>query len=199
VALDLPAIVAGRSPIELLTIYDLGRQARNVPGLGVRLPSLYAFLPAGGPVGTIRTLGYILTAAIVLGICWVLIARAAAMTRDRVVLAATLFALLLPFLLPGMHERYFFLADAMTLILAVHRPRLFFVPLLVQAGSLLAYQAYLMGRPMLPMTVAASLMLAAVIVVGYVLIRDEEDDLDAELDELTRRAATPAPLPARPV
>ncbi|HEY1319890.1 MAG TPA: glycosyltransferase 87 family protein, partial [Streptosporangiaceae bacterium] len=61
VALDLPAIVAGRNPIELLTIYDLGRQARNVPGLGIRVPSLYAFFPPGGPVGTIRLLGYVFT------------------------------------------------------------------------------------------------------------------------------------------
>jgi Gpi18-like mannosyltransferase len=219
VALDLPAMLAGRDPIELLTIYDMGRQARHVPGLSLRAPSLYAFIPPGGPTGTIRMLGYVFTAAIVLGICWVLIARAVEMTRERIVLVATLFALLLPFLLPGMHERYFFLADVTTLVLAVYRPRLWFVPLIVQAASLLAYERYLIGSgPLqLPMTVPATMMLGAVVVVGYVLLRDAfaepapdepeagAESLDAEwaaellrLEPASPPAATPEPLPVRP-
>ncbi len=214
VALDLPAILAGRDPIELLTIYDMGRQARHVPGLSLRAPSLYAFVPPGGPTDAIRLLGYVFTAAIVLGICWVLIARAVELTRERVVLVATLFALLLPFLLPGMHERYFFLADAMTLILAVFRPRLWFVPLIVQAASLLAYGHYLIGNsPLPPMTVAATMMLAALLVLGHALLREAfaevtpepvAESLDAEWAALNEPeavsppAATPEPLPVRP-
>jgi Gpi18-like mannosyltransferase len=39
---------------------------------------------------------------------------------------------LVPFVLPSMHERYFYLADVLTLILAFYLPRqLWFVPIIV--------------------------------------------------------------------
>jgi Gpi18-like mannosyltransferase len=202
--LDLPAVLFGRDPLELLTIYDMERQARNVPALTLRAPSLYAFVPATARDDVVRMLGYLLTAAVVLGLCWVLTARAVDLTRDRVVTAAALFALLMPFLLPGMHERYFFLADVLTLVLAVYRPRLWFVPLLAQAGSLLAYQPYLFGRATLPMTVAATAMLAAVLVVGYVLMRDaflRPTDLrpdDGPVGTVSRPEETRVPRQAHP-
>ena len=47
--LDLPAIIAGRNPIELLTIYSMDRQARNVPELSLRAPNVFALMPGGKP------------------------------------------------------------------------------------------------------------------------------------------------------
>ncbi|MCY1145178.1 glycosyltransferase 87 family protein [Actinoplanes sp. Pm04-4] len=199
--LDLPAIIAGRNPIELLTIYSMDRQARNVPELSLRAPNVFALMPGGPREDTLRTLGYLFAAAVVIGVIYVLIARQVELTRERVVLAAALFSILMPFLLPGMHERYFFLADVLTVVLVMFLPRLWFVPLLVQAASLLSYQPYLFGRvvAVLP-TIAALLMLAALIVVGHHLLREafRRDPLEEELELLTRPPSErPAPLPAR--
>ncbi|SNY14875.1 Mannosyltransferase related to Gpi18 [Paractinoplanes atraurantiacus] len=172
--LDLPAIAFGRNPIELLTIYDMSRQARNVPELSLRAPNVFAFIPATTREDTVRMLGYLFCAALVVGVIYVLVAKACKMTPERVVTAAALFAILVPFALPGMHERYFYLADVMTLVLAVYRPRLWYVPLLVQASSLLSYEPYLFGRNslMLPDVIPAALMLAALIIVGYRLLSE---------------------------
>ena len=54
----------------------------------------------------------------------------------------------MPYLLPKMHDRYFFVADIMTLTLAFVIPRLWVTAPLFQVGSLLAYLAYfgLSGR-----------------------------------------------------
>jgi hypothetical protein len=63
----------------------------------------------------------------------------------------------------------------MTVILVFYKPRLWYVPLLVQSSSLLAYQPYLFhgqNAKILPLPVAASLMLAALLAVGYDLLRD---------------------------
>ena len=94
---------------------------------------------------------------------------------------------MVPFLLPGMHERYFFLADVTTVLLACYVPRLWFVPLLVQASSLLSYQPYLFGRvvPVLP-TIAALLMLAALTVVAHRLLSEafRRDPIEEELSRL---------------
>src|SRR5262249_32978877 len=55
-----------------------------------------------------------------------------------ILLLATLFAALMPWILPKMTARYFFVADLLTIALAFARPRLWPVPVLVQIGSLLA-------------------------------------------------------------
>lgn len=189
--LDIPALLIGRDPVELLSIYDMDRQGRIVEALTYRAASVYNFVPAVVRVDTVRTLGYVFTAAMVLGVCYVLVVRALEMTRTRILLAATLFSIMVPFLLPGMHERYFFLADVLTVVLAVHLPRLWFVPLLVQAASLLSYEDYLFGRSplLLPMVVPAALMLAALLVVGHRLLTD---GLTGPADRPVRRESAPA-------
>ncbi|MBL7253635.1 glycosyltransferase 87 family protein [Paractinoplanes lichenicola] len=199
--LDLPAIVFGRDPVELLTIYSMNRQAVNVPELSLRAPNVFALVTGGAREDSLRTLGYLFTAAVVIGVIYVLIARSVELTTERIVVVAALFSILVPFLLPGMHERYFFLADVTTVLLAVFIPRLWFVPLLVQASSLLSYQPYLFGRvvPVLP-TVAALLMLAALLTVLVYLMREafRRDSFEIELEKLTRPVeASPRSLPAR--
>jgi len=199
VALDLPAILLGRNPVELLTIYGMGRQARNVDLLTHRAPSLYAFIPENARSGSLRTVGYLLAAAVVLGVIFVLVVRAVEWTRPRLLLAAAFFALLMPYLLPGMHERYFYLADVLTLMLAFYRPRLWYVPVLVQAGSLLSYVEYLAaGSPrLLPLAVPATLMLAALLIIGYHLLSDAFADAPAEPATPVTPIAGIARLPLR--
>jgi len=209
VVLDLPALLAGRSPADLLTVYDMDRQAHQIKALTLRAPSLYAFVPAGPSTDTVRTLGYVFTAVLVLGICYILIVRNVRITRDRLITYAALFAILVPFVVPGMHERYFFLADVTTVILAIHKPRLWPVPLLVQAASLLCYEPYLFGGrtpAMLPLTIPATLMLASLVMLLHHVLKDafegeslEIPDTPAELEaEISRPAADrPGPLPAR--
>lgn len=192
VALDIPAFLAGRNPIELLTIYSPRRQDHWISGLTWRAPSIYAFIPASSDqTQAIKNLGYVFTAAVILGLYYVFLVRKVELTRQRIVQAAALFSILVPFFLPGMHERYFYLADVMSLVLVFYRPRLWFVPLLVQASSLMAYQGYLFHNRSMPLPIAAAFMLAALLVVGYDLLseavrrpgRPEELDSPAEPEQ----------------
>jgi hypothetical protein len=50
---------------------------------------------------------------------------------------------LVPFVLPRMHERYFYPAEIFSLVLVFYKPRLWFLPLLFQASGLLVYSNYL--------------------------------------------------------
>ena len=207
--LDIPALLAGRSPMDLLTVYDMSRQAVHVPALTSRAPSLYAFIQAGRRAETVRVLGYIFAAALILGIIYILIIRNVQITRDRLITYAALFAIAMPFMLPGMHERYFFLADVTTVLLAIHKPRLWPVPLLVQAASLISLEPYLFGGrtpQMLPLTVPATLMLAALVTLLHHVLKDAFDlesteipDTPAELEaEISRPGGDRrGPLPAR--
>jgi Gpi18-like mannosyltransferase len=187
--LCLPAILLGRNPIELFTLYEPSRQAKyTTTALDAHAPSVFAFLPLDGwsssfysvdaRIETLRLLGYGFTAALVLGVCYVLVARRVTLTPVMLVTAAALFSILVPFTLPGMHERYFYLGDALTVVLAFYRPRLWFVPLMVQTASLGAYTPSLFGwyhaGPL--MMVLATVMGAAVVVLGYTLFRDALSD-----------------------
>ena len=192
--LDVPALILGRSPRDLLTIYDLDRQSHNVNQLSYHAPSVWTFVPALQRVDEIRTVGSILAAAAVVGVIYVLVARRLAMTAERIVLAGALFAILVPFLLPGMHERYFFLADALTLVLAIYRPRLWFVAILVEMASFLSYLPYLFGwgGHWLSPFVMAFMMLAALITVGYVLMSEAFATPEAEAEDDLGRPAPEA-------
>ncbi|MEV6848071.1 glycosyltransferase 87 family protein [Actinoplanes sp. NPDC051411] len=178
-ALDVPALVAGRDARELLTIYSPGRQMGVISQLSYTAPSVYYFIPASPDrVGAVRLLGEILLAAIVLGIYYVLIVRRVEMTDARIVTVSLLFAILVPYLLPGMHERYFFLADVLSVAVCFWRPRLWPVPLLVQASSLASYFPFFfhrLGGHFLPMTLLSTIMLAALITIGYQVLKDAAD------------------------
>jgi Gpi18-like mannosyltransferase len=188
-ALSLPALLLGRSPGELFTIYSLDRQAGIIDELTTKAPTIFAFLEGTRRLDTARHLGYLLTAALVLGILLLVIARRARLDETRIVTLAALFAMLIPFGLPGMHERYFYLADVLTVVLVFYVPRLWFVPLLVQAASLGSYTYFLFGQTLeqLDLQVLAALMLVALIAVGHTLVRDV----------LGERTSTP--LPPKPV
>ena len=65
-----------------------------------------------------------------------------------------------------MHDRYFFAADMLTLLLAVAAPEYLLLPVLCEFASLLGYHAYLRMRYLLPMSygaVALALVLLAAV------------------------------------
>jgi Gpi18-like mannosyltransferase len=185
--LDLPAILLGRDPVELLTVYDPGRQSGYAPtALSLHAPSIFAFFPedamtdpfysVDARVATLRTMGYAFTVALVLGTCYPLVARRVPLTAVRLVTAATMFAVLVPYTLPGMHERYFYLGDVLTVVLAWYRPRLWYVALLVQVASLGAYTVPLFGwfhdGPSAFMMGLAVLMGTAAVALVHTVVQD---------------------------
>lgn len=132
----LPAILAGRSPVDAVSVYM--QQAGYFEKLSMNAPNFYLFVPdslyAVGAVG-----GLVLTAAacFVLGILPRL--RGVRLETSDKILAATVFVALAPFLLPKMHDRYFFAADIFAVMLAFYQPRLWLVPVMLQLASLAAY------------------------------------------------------------
>ena len=102
---------------------------------------------------------------------------------DREILfMAVLFCILIPFLLPSMHERYYYLADILTVVCAFTLPRLFAMPLLVQFASYAGYYAYLYRAYLVDLrygTVAlglAALFALAALVQSFRRERDEDGD-----------------------
>jgi hypothetical protein len=194
VLLDVPAFIAGRGVVELLTLYDPSRQASIVSQLTASAPSLWAFVPVTTRLDSLKSLGYIFAAIVCIGMIYTLIAGRAELHAKRIVTAAAFFSLAVPFILPGMHERYFYLADVMTLVLAFFRPRLWFTAILVELASLLSYLPFLFIKtqhgPMVPLPLLATMNFAALLALGYALVGDLR---------VSRPAVAPEPEPETPV
>ena len=80
---------------------------------------------------------------------------------DRVLLTVSvLFAVGIPFLLPHMHDRYFYGADVLTVVYAFVVSWRFAMPCLASFASLLGYHAYLKGVYLLQMKYGAMALIA---------------------------------------
>ena len=91
--------------------------------------------------------------------CWIWFnARAKSELNQKAILFMSLASVaLVPFLLPKMLDRYFYPADILSLIAAFYMPELWFIPILYQIISGLAYMTSLFNLPILLIQIAAVL------------------------------------------
>jgi Gpi18-like mannosyltransferase len=179
-ALDVPALVLGADPGQLLTVY--ARQTNAYPFLTVNAPSAYQFVSVPGNTDSVRRAGVLVAGtlvALLIGLAVWSLRRgrrgvpaaglgAPGLTDSRIVLLATSSAIVVPFLLPSMHERYFYVADVLTVIAAFRLPRqLWYVPVLVQLASFGSYLKYVSPglSPYMSIPAHSALMLLALVAV----------------------------------
>ena len=155
---------------DILGVY-FGQAAEYSGYLNLNAPNMYALIPHGAEVNTALAARLGILAAFALAaavLAALLVFRRQA--DDRALLAAAVvLAIGVPFLLPHMHERYFFLADVLALAWACAFPRSAPCALLVELASLGAYVVVLRGKftlavsldgRLFPMLCEALLMLA---------------------------------------
>jgi Gpi18-like mannosyltransferase len=158
----LPAAVAGWPLANLATVYL--RQAEWNPELASTASnpwSVVQYLTPGSASGWFWT-GFL--AAAVAALVYVAAFRRRELDATGIVALALLSACLVPFLLPKMHERFFFLADVLAFALALLRQdrRSAVIFCLVEGASVLAYAGVMVKMPLLPV-IGAPIMLAAIL------------------------------------
>lgn len=144
VVLDIPALIIGTSPTQLIEVY--ASQTSTFDLLTLNAPNVYQYLGTSVTSSALRIAGILVTGFLVLALVVAVWWRGVQLTATRIVLAATVSVLLVPYFLPAMHERYFFLADALTVVAAFYLPRkLWALPVLEQFASFFAYLPFLLG------------------------------------------------------
>ena len=148
----IPAVLLGSSWLDLLTIYL--RQTALFSQLTVNAPNLYIFVPWEVAEPALR-IGFIVAFCSLAA--WIIFTALdkREITPERMVLLALISVSLTPFVLPRMHERYFYPADALSLIVAFFNPDLWIVPFAFQLSSGLASAVYLKGKPPEPVMYGA--------------------------------------------
>lgn len=140
--LDVPAFLLGANPHDLLLVYV--RQTMTNDQFTMSTPNVYQYLEVAGS-GTTWSLEVLAAVLVVLALIVVIVVRRVTLTDSHVTLVATVSVLLVPFLLPKMHERYFYLADVLTVVTALWLPqKLWHVPVLTQFASLFSYLPFLL-------------------------------------------------------
>ncbi|MGI9558148.1 MAG: hypothetical protein ACR2NQ_00555 [Thermodesulfobacteriota bacterium] len=167
-AVITPVWLFGRPLDELLLIYasHVGNKGKiltwNAPNLyqWVSNTHYYVLFPLG-----------ILWTATVVGV----LAVAAYFSRVKldnhsIVLLALFCAVCMPYFLPQMHERYFFVADALAVVFAFYFPRRAYLSVAIVVASLATYDLYLTGAPpFISLSQAAFLLGAVVLVLGWMV------------------------------
>ena len=150
----VPSWLTGRSLADLLTIY-VG-QATWDTALSVDAPNVFAWIHPPEAVGVALGLGLAAAA------CAAYVVGASRgrnpLTSTRILLLATLALVLFPFVLPRMHERYFYAADVFSVVLAFQAPRLAWLPIAIGTASLLSSTHFLWGTTVVPVPILAIAM-----------------------------------------
>lgn len=150
VLLVLPCVLLGRPFLDTVLLY--ASQTGSVGGaLNYNSSSIFGIFWHVANEEAAAT-----TAIAAAAFYMLLVLIAASLFRDRlndraVLCAAVLFAVGIPFFLPHMHDRYFFAADILSVILAFAIPWIIPAAPLTQFASLLGYHAYIYMRFFLPM------------------------------------------------
>lgn len=132
----LPAVLLGRSWVDVWSIYL--DQANTFKWLSAYAPNPYVFI-SDQYFHPVSEIGLIFAAIVTL--IWIAytIKKEVNFNTDRLMLTALASVAIVPFLLPKMHERYFYPADLISLIVAFYMPRLWFLPVGFQLISCLSY------------------------------------------------------------
>jgi Gpi18-like mannosyltransferase len=173
----LPAWLVGRPLIELLMTYPA--QAGWTPYLTLNAPNLYQWLP-NNP-GLFEKPGITLAALLTGLLCLVCWRSTVPPDREVIIKLSLVLSLILPFTLPHIHERYFFVADVVSIIYAFYSPKRFFVPIVVGAASLFSYFPFLFNETIIALWYMAILMGVALMVVAVDLIESLYPNLIEQL------------------
>lgn len=136
----------------------------NAPNIYVALSNQYYDI--------LMPLGLILGVIICGFLIWMAIHKKIDSSYTGVLFFIVLMTIIIPFVLPKMHDRYFYPAAMFAIILPFYLPKLRLVPIALQSTSLLSYTSFLRGREILPLAVPAFINGILVCVLVYLFFKD---------------------------
>jgi Gpi18-like mannosyltransferase len=148
IASVIPAWLSGGSLSYLLGIYL--HQGSEYTSLNMSSASIFAFIEKFSLSTSLQDVffwtGLFLALLAALSLAWLTARRTHALSGNKLLLLALISASIIPFFLPRMHERYFYLADALSVLIALYSPRRWYLPILFVSASLLSYMPFLSSQ-----------------------------------------------------
>lgn len=159
----VPALIAGGDFFRILTVYF--RQPLQYASLNMTLPNIWTVvadvkLPKSD---LLSSAGVMLAGAAVLSVIYYTFTKNYEFTPKVIIGGSALFALFVPYVLPHMHERYYYFAVVTAVILAFCEKKLFWVLPIIEFASAASMSYFLLGQKVADMNLLFILVTAALI------------------------------------
>ncbi len=156
----VPAYISGYPILAPFTaIFNV---AGEYSSLTMNSPTIFAFVP-NRYFDVAVPLGVLFAAICCVGLVWYAIKGNWELNQEDIIFFVVTIAVVLPYVLPKMHERYFYPATMFSILFFFFNPRLKLIPLALQVTSLLSYLPFLRGYELVPLFIPA-------LINGYVAI-----------------------------
>ena len=136
----VPALLAGKPFMDTISVYYL--QAKSYPFLEIHAPNIYQLFE-NPDFKSFVSAGIVLAGTAAAALLYYIYKNKKYLDTSLYIQIAFLFALTIPMLLPKMHERYFFMADALSLLVFLYNRKRWFVPAGIIYGSFRSYTVFL--------------------------------------------------------
>ena len=183
----LPAWFVGRPLGDLLTIYL--DQAALHAALTNRAQNLYQWVP--DRLFSLVPVFAAAAVAVLAAIAVPLYRSRLRITPERIVFLAVFAVLLAPYLLPKMHDRFFFAAEILSLVLAFRSPRYWYAPVVLQLAAWNIYVRGLLYIWWVPPSLAAVPVGLLILVLGRQFLSERRAAGEAPALVRSERGRTP--------
>ena len=141
--LSIPSLIVGRPLKDILLTYV--NQSGEYTNLTYNAPTIYQWFSSKlfSNITLVGNIGILCTFVVVVIIIYVSVRYIKVISYENIIEIALLFAVIIPFLLPRMHERYFFMADIISLLYAFYFPKKFYIAIIIPLVSFLCYIPFL--------------------------------------------------------
>lgn len=162
-----PALIVDGDFIRLLTVYF--KQVKQYSILNMNVPNIWAFfkdisLPELGKAGI-----FFAGTVILIILYYFIMQPNFKMSNEVIISLALFFSFLMPFLLPYMHERYFYLSDVLCIIFIFYFSKQFWMLFSTQFCSVQAIIPFLFGGQILDLKWLTVIELINIIVVFFTI------------------------------
>ena len=139
---SLPALLAGRSFSDTFSVYL--NQTQSYPYLSLNAPSFWSLIH-NDYFSNLSSASVLMALTLTLALMTALLFRGGRLNAKQLLSLGLIFALMIPWSLPRMHERYFYLAELLSLVYVAIYPRRVPVALFLMTGGFMSYSLYLFG------------------------------------------------------
>ena len=163
IILILPAVLLGRPFLDTLMLYF--KQTDSIgTGLNYNSPSIFSMFSGNVNTEALSVLGISSAFLLVIAIfVWAWIKRDS-LSNEALLGIAILFVVGIPLLLPRMHDRYFFMADVLTLIPAVLYIGYAPVTIFASFASVICYYSYFHREYLFPLRYGTFALIAVLLI-----------------------------------
>jgi len=165
----IPPLIYGRDFVNIMTVYF--RQTETYPYMTLNMPNMWEWFPKDR-YDMLKDYAVALFALLMAIAFFYLVVRKIKLRQSHVIDIALWSILMANFFLPAMHERYLYAADVLAIVYYAIKKKHFYVPLLINMISLIAYFPFLFGIREIPFEYVAIVYMTVLVLFTRQVFRE---------------------------